>query len=374
MPVNDNPSLGQIPTVPDNLTQAPHFGSIIETTKDTFVLELRHFFKTTNYTIRTGELPRIDKYSVAVDVFVDPLETAVNLVRQFPDVTENLPMIGVMATTGKNNKLGLSNKYVNMVIPRAQIIGGTGPYVLTNGMTLSVTTHPGGTVASAKTSVFTFPSFMFVSIAAATIDEVITCINLQSLYCTATKITTSDGTVKLGLFAGSLQAREFPNIITVNAGSTAAVPLGFTVGQTNQNYGQNNIACNRENLAADFTVSLQVVTESDNVRTELSDLLFDFFTFIMADRQFQFYGRSTFDQDILDETYQIIIKDTDVVLAGEQEIPRPNDQKNKVYINAIQVPVTAIMYTDRILVNKSGQIVPQISPNMVFNGSLPVPN
>ena len=140
------------------------------------------------------------------------------------------------------------------------------------------------------------------------------------------------------------------------------------------NYGQNNIACNRENLAEDFTVSLQVVTESDNVRTELSDLLFDFFTFIMADRQFQFYGRSTFDQDILDETYQIIIKDTDVVLAGEQEIPRPNDQKNKVYINAIQVPVTAIMYTDRILVNKSGQIVPQISPNMVFNGSLPVPN
>ena len=374
MPINDNPELGPIPTIPDNLTQAPHFGSIIEVTKDCMVLELRHFFKTTNYTIRTGELPRIDKYSTALDPMVDPLETAVNLIRNYPDITENLPLIAVMATTGQNNKLGLSDKYVNMVIPRAQVIGGSGPYTLTDGMTLSVTTQPNGVTSSATVSNFVLPAFMFVNVAAATIDEVINCINLQALYCTATKITTSNGTVKLGLFAGSLNAVEFPNKITINAGSTAAIPLGFIIDQTSQNYGGTTTACNRENLSANLTVGLEVVTESDNIRTELSDLLFDFFTFVLADRQFQFYGRSVFDQDILDETYQIIIKDAEISLAGEQEVPRPNDPKNKVYVNRVNIPVTTIMYTDRIIMNNNTTLVPQINVNVQVNTSLPEPN
>jgi hypothetical protein len=372
MSVKDNPNLGPIATVPDNTDQPPRFGGITELVKDAFVLELRHYFNTSYSQVRPGELPRISKYAVAVDVSVDPLETAVNLIRSYPDVAEDMPIIAVLAATGNNLKLNISDKFVGVVIPPARVLGGQGPFNLTNG-TLTVQTIPDGNPSKPVTSTFKFPPTMFVDITNVTLDEIIKVINFQALYVTAGKVTTN-GVTTLALSAGGPKGRSYPNSITVLGGS-AVTALGFTTNQANQNYGPGKQISTRHMLAADFTVALEVVAESENVRTELSDLLFDFLTFVMSDRQFQFFGRSIFDAGVADETYQIIIKDKDVSIVGEQEMPRPGDPRDKIYVNRINVPVSAIQYTDRVMTTSTGQIiVPPASITLGQNDDLPTPN
>lgn len=374
MPVRDRKDLQQIATVPDNLKQPVRFGGITELVKDAFVLELRHFFNTQYNGIRTGELPRVDKYSVALDISVDPLESAVNLVRSYPDITEDLPLIAVLATTGQNLKLGLSNKFTSVTIPAAKVVSNnSGPYALTDGMTLIVTTQPDGVETNVKTSTYTFRSYMFTNISQATLDEVIYAINFQALYATAFRAQFGSMTT-LGLRAGGVSGTSFPNKITVTGG-TAMAALGFALNQADQNYGPGKQAYERFHIAANLTIGLEVVTESENVRTEITDLLYDFVTFVMADRMFQFYGRSTFDETVLDETYQIIIKDSEISLTGEQETPRLNDPRDKLYINRVNIPVTAIQYTDRIIVDQSGQVLtPAISVGLLSRDDLPEPS
>lgn len=373
MPVNDRPDLGQIPTTPDDLQQPNRFGGITELVKDVFVLELRHFLKTDNTRIRLGEFPRIDKYSVALDVSVDPLETAVNMIKSYPDMTEDMPLVAVMSTSGNNLKLGMSDKHVGMAIRPATVIGGAGPFDLTDGSSLIIETTPTGKLDSATQSTFSFDSRFFDNIAEATLDEVIDAINFQALYVTAQKFVIG-GSPVLTLRAGGIEGKQFPNMITIKGG-TALTELGFTLNQTDKNYGTGKVAYSRHCISSTMTVGLEVVTESDNVRSELSDLIFDFFTFVMADRQFQFYGRSVFSEDILDETYQIIIKDSEISLAGEQETPRPGDSKDKIYVNRINVPVIAIQYTDRVIVDRSGQPVnPAISIVSIADETLPEMN
>jgi hypothetical protein len=374
MPVPNRQDLGQIATVPDNLTQPPRFGAIHELVKDAFVLELRHFLSTANTRLRDGELPRIDKYAVAIDTKVDPLETAVSLIRSYPDITEDLPLIAILATTGRNLKLSISDKFTSMVVPPAKVVGSvSGPFVLTDGMDLEITTQPDGVATNVVTSRFVFPAFMFTNIAAATPEEIVYAINFQALYATA-YVVTSGASKYIGIRAGGPQGTTFPNKITITGG-TALAALGLIVNQTNQNYGADKQAYERHHMAAELTVAIEIVAESENVRTDISDLLYDFFSYVMADRKFQFYGRSVFDESILDETYQIILKDNQISFSGEQEVERVGDPRDKLYINRISIPVVAIQYSDRIITDAQGTTVtPLINIGLISNFDLPEPN
>lgn len=347
MSVDDRTDLAQVPTVPDVSTQAPVFGAVTEVTKDAFVLELRQYFETKYNKLRVGELPRIDKYSVSGNVANDPLETAVSLVRSYPDLTEDLPLIAITSTSGKNTKLDISNKHTGMIVPLAFVTGSTtGPFALSDGMDVSLTTTPDG--SGVQTSRIVFKSWMFANIAAATIYELMEAVKLQALY--VAPFTTSIG--NFGLRAGGPHGNPYPNTITITGG-TALTALGLTVGQTNSNFGPSVNYYERKHTAADLTVNIEIMAESENVRVELTDLVYDFFAYVMEDRKFQFYGRSIFDPTIQNETYQIILKDGDMSFAGESEVPRPADQKDKIYINRLAVPVTAILYSDRRIVDRS---------------------
>lgn len=367
MPVNDRKDLGQIPTTPDDVLQRPRFGAMTEVVKDAFVTELRQFFSTQNNRIRDGELPRISKFAVSVDPVTDPLETAVSVVRSYPDIAENLPTIAVLSATGKNLKLDLGDKFIDNVVIAAQVIGSTGPFALTDNMTITVRSYPLGPDEYFD-STYTFRAYMFSNIAAATSVEVVQAINAQAEFVTAFLSPSGQVCMRAGR---AYEALHFPNQITIISG-TAVTPLGFTVNQTASNTGGSNIIYGRYHMAADLTVTLEVMAESENVRTELSDLLYDFMSYTLADRKWQFYGRSAFDSSVLDEYYQIIIRDNEITFAGESDIPRPNDQRDKIYVNRMTIPVTAILYSDRILVDRNGApLVPQKRPDLQFREDLP---
>jgi hypothetical protein len=197
---------------------------------------------------------------------------------------------------------------------------------------------------------------MFASIGAATVDEIIKAINAQALYAVAYKTYAGNLALKAGNYG-----MGFPNSITITGG-TGRAALGFTINQTDQNFGPGKQAMERHCISATISLGLEVVAESENIRT-------------MADRQFQFYGRSVFDESVADEYYQIIIKDSEVQLSGEQETPRLNDPKDKLYINRITVPCIVIQYTDRIITDSKGNIATPVRGLVIqADLSLPTPN
>jgi hypothetical protein len=374
MPVLDNPNVVQEATTPDVTVQRPVFGGISDVTKDAFILELRHYLQTSYTKVPDGELPRIGKYAVSGDVSTDPLETAVALVRSHPDITENLPVIAVMSTSGKNKKLGFSDSTTGFTIKPATVTGTEeGPFALTDGDTLIFTTQPDGVETNIVTSTMVFRDFMFDDISQATLQEIINVINFQALYASAFAARTGAGTM-LSLKAGGPQGRVFPNKITITGG-TARTIFGFTLNQEDQNYGAGKVAYSRHHMAADFSVMVEVLAESDNIRTELSDLVYSFFAYVLNERKFQFYGRSVYSDDILDEHYQIIVKDNEMSISGDQEIPRSGDQKDKIYVCRMTIPVTTIMYSDRIITNLDGSMAkPVINIEMLDGSELPDPN
>lgn len=374
MPINDRQDIVQQPTVPDNVDQPTRFGALTETVKDAFLLEIRHFFNTAYTQARVGELPRIDKYSVSADTSTDPLETAVNLIRSYPDIAEDLPLIAVLATTGRNTRLNIGGNLTSLVVPDAEIVSSSGgPFILTDGATIQLESQPGGTIKSKVQSTFTLPAAMFSNIANVTIDELVAVINMQALYVQAYK-HISGSQVRLAIKAGGPDGTQFPNKITM-LGGTALSALGFSVGQTDQNYGAGKHAMYRHHISGDINIGIEVVSESENVRTELTDLLYDFVTYVMADRMYTLYGRSTYDSAIGDETYQIIMRDNEISLSGEQETPRLGDTRDKIYVNRLNIPVTAIMFSDRVATNANGSVTtPLISPILIYSDDLPAPN
>lgn len=366
--VGNQPGLGQIPTTPLDPLQRPRFGAITEVTKDAFITEIQRFFSVNNTRLRSGEFPRIDKYSVSVDPSSDPLSTALAVVGAFPDIPENLPTIAVMSATGRNLKLDLGDKFVQRVIPPAALTSTPGPFTLNDGMTMVVRTYPFKPDEFVE-STFTFRDFMFTDISQATAREVANAINAQALYVRA----SHDIQGRVIISAGG-QGRNFPNSVTMMSGTSLAA-LGFSPGQFAANSGGSNLIYDRYYMAADLTIVIEVLAESVNVRTEISDLLYDFLSFVMADRKWQFYGRTIYDSSVLRETYQIIFKDGEIQFAGESDIQRPGDQKDKIYVNRITIPVTSIMYTDRLLVDEfNNPITPQIQPDLMYREDLPMPN
>jgi hypothetical protein len=214
---------------------------------------------------------------------------------------------------------------------------------------------------------------LFSDISNATLDEVVDAINLQALYVKAYKHKVGSN-YYLGIQGGGPHGTQFPNKIEI-VGGTALVEVGFTLNQTNQNYGSGKVAYHRHHIVLEATISIDIISESENVRTELTDLVHNFFGYVMSDRNWSFYGRSIYDQEVVGETYQIIIKDNEISVSGESEMPRQGDTKDKLYINRINIPCTAILYSDRLATNIDGTTtIPQLSVNIISDATIPEPN
>jgi hypothetical protein len=122
--------------------------------------------------------------------------------------------------------------------------------------------------------------------------------------------------------------------------------------------------------AQDLTVGIDLGTESENERRELTDLVMYFLTMEMDKRRNQLLGRSIFDDEFVQnsqpgpwsqnqsENYQIVLLNRHA-LAGEAEIPRQGgsgEQQDLIYINRITIPVTAMDYVDRQLQSPYGYL------------------
>lgn len=382
-----------LPTTQDVVQYSTRNGRVVETLKDVFVWELRDFFNTKSKE-RLDAVPSVDKFSADLsgnNRELDPMETIVRVLRQFPDLTQRLPMVAVTAGSIKSLKIGMSTKLIDQVKAKPCLVSGTGsfptpvlppspgfpfgfpifiptptipapqpdpgqPFVpfgaqppiinqpplnIKNSDFLEVTIIIDGVTHVSR---FVFPD-QLIGPPAQSYRIVANAINLQALYCHADVVLKNGVPTLIIEPGGPLGRGTYYSIQRTNASANFDSWINFDT-MAHIAPSDEFPAVNRYAMSYTAEMSLVVACDGDTVRTELTDLVMNFFTFLMDDRQFTFYGRS-FYGDTEGEAYQIIIKDAEVSCGGEAETPRGDDPVRKVYSNSIVVPVHIMYYIDR---------------------------
>lgn len=95
------------------------------------------------------------------------------------------------------------------------------------------------------------------------------------------------------------------------------------------------------------SLTVDILTEDENTRNELTDLLLSFFGFFLEEKFFTFWGRTGFEGQTADtERLQLCIE-PGIRSSAENEIPRPGDNSGKVYMNSFSLDTTLWYEMDR---------------------------
>lgn len=344
-----------VPTQPYDSTDVPKFGQLVETAKDTFASELKSFFsyKTSDATYKISEMPNIEKFALGASTNEQNLEEVVDLIISYSDTPDRFPMVAITSASNRERKLGIGNNFVDHVQYPPSICGTVpGPYNLTTGWTIEITTWPSGYESDATTSLLTFASSIFADITNVTTQELAHAINhTQALYYQCS--VTADDCLRIE--TGGPCAVTTPNYIEITDGdSDCLTALGFTIGQSDSYLNVDNPPKNRYIIAGDMNINIDVVTDDINTRSELSDLVYDFFTFYMEKRRFQFIGRSYQSRNISPEEWFHIIFQNQFNWSGELQKLRPGGGEAKDYIYATRgsMPIFISDFIDRKIVTE----------------------
>lgn len=145
-------------------------------------------------------------------------------------------------------------------------------------------------------------------------------------------------------------------LISVTVGSSVGRNLGFGIrgdflGMVRDSDGYYYL---RYSSVSEMTVNIDIGTDDENTRTELTDVIIGLFQFYMRERGWEYTPPET-EEDL----YQIIF-DKVVSVTGESEIPRPeSDQDDKIYVNRLSFNVMYVSYVDRLAAGQ-GKLGPGI--------------
>lgn len=159
--------------------------------------------------------------------------------------------------------------------------------------------------------------------------------------------STNDGRFLVTAVGGGGSSLTFVNTDAVaETYTTGAAPTWFVGLRDDWTNVARPVKHRYVGPAADLTVDLEVYAEDPNARRELLDLVWSFIGFFAEESHFTWYGRSVFDETILDEWLQISLGRASGA-AGDQDFPRAGDEKVRIYATRLTVPVVAIRYRDR---------------------------
>ncbi len=345
---------GYVTTEPEDSNDPSKFGQVTESTKDAFKIELEKFFsyKTADVSSKIAEVPTIQKFALGADGNEQRLEQVVQMIMAYADTPDQLPMVAITVVSSRERKLGIGSGFVDRVQYPPSICGTVpGPYDLTDGWTLEFKTWPSGYEVNETTSIMEVASVLFADISSpVTTQELADAINKSQALYYHCDVTADDC---LRISCGGPMAVTNPNYIEITDGDAAFLSaLGFTVGQSDIYTNTDNPPKNRYGLAADMVVNIDVVTDDPNTRSELGDLVTNFFTFYMEKRRFQFIGRSYQSRDIDPEEWYHIIFQGQSNWTGEINTPRQGGGEgyNYIYANRCSIPVLTCDFIDRKLV------------------------
>jgi hypothetical protein len=337
----------------------PTWTQHIEAAKNIFVAELRAFFDERRVAGDLVEMPTIQKYTALLaagrDGKFDPYETAVHLIRSFPDLEQALPLVAVTTAPGQDKRVGLGNSFVAHTQIPCRVRGskvspftGLFPAGATEILRLETEDPAGEPIVSE----LTFTRGMFADYTAVTLDELVRAVNAQALYVRGKKVSvpaTPGQKDVLEIHVGGPKGHIRPNHVTVLAGTTQALldATGLAIGQTDNSDNPDRPVMNRHGRFTEISVAFDVGADDDNARTELSDLVAHFLSVHLEKRAYTLYGRGVFDERYPLEHVQIVLKGP-MSISGESDVPRPEgDSLSKIYVNRFSMPVSIRSYVDR---------------------------
>lgn len=353
---------------------------LLETVKDIFVFELRRYFETEKANgLLLSEQPTIEKYKITdFQQGQDEFVSSVNVIRQLPDVLQKLPILAITAATGRNFVLGLGTQYVGVVQDPPRVLTSRGPWNLLPNSQIQFSTGAGTTIITlTATYVADFTKVQPIELMRAinaqsniiraevnpdsTVLIYLKTPKSQFLTVVAVNLTDYSGTIGSPPDASgviTVDTNQISGISSLGANADAKGLLGLT-GQSDDVYNPLRPPKHRYNQSKDLTLNIDVGTEDDNQRTELTDLLNYFLDLRLNERDFALLGDTKLGQN-----WQIILKQQ-TVLGGESEIPRPEgDGFSKIYVNRVSIPLVIVDYVDRPAVRPS-QIL--YDPGIVIN-------
>jgi len=346
-------------TQPYDSTDPPRFSQLVETAKDAFAYELSQFFDytTSDASYKLSETPNIQKFAINPSgSSTSSLETAVTLIMANADKVNKFPMVSITSSSIKEKKMGLGSNFATTVIYAPRIVGrNVGPFNLQSSTgtdyTITLTTYPSGDMTTSVSSIITFSSLMFPNLISVTCEQLVRVINRSmGLYYTLSETSTGC----LSIEAGGVAGKSYPNSVTITAGDPEALAaLGFVVGDTDSSYGLNAKPSHRYVVAGDMTVNIDIITDSINTRTELADLVYNFFAFFLEKRRFEFFGRSYFDRDQTpDEWFHIVLKNQFTWSAEVAKARQGGEQYDMIYAMRGSVPIFIEDFIDRQVVEE----------------------
>jgi hypothetical protein len=372
MTIEDFANRKCIPTAPYDLNDLPRFGQLIETAKDAIASELRNYFsyETSDILDKLNIAYNLEKYSFDVaGNFQGDYATLVELIMSHADRPDKFPMVSITTSQVKEKKLSIGNNFATTVQYPPSLVGTkSSPFTLADGWYIEFKTWPDGTVASETTSTIYFSSSQFSDITNVTVDEIISVINsTQALYYTLEKTNVEN----LRISCGGPAARSTPNYIEITDGTANCLTaLGFTVGDSDTYLSSSNLPKNRYYVAADMTINIDVIGDSQNTKQELADLIFEFFSFYLEKRYFQLLGRSYYDRELASqEWFHIILLNK---FAWSSEVVKNRAGKEGYsYIYAVRgsIPITIIDYLDRQIPYDTPQYLDDSS--ITFDDTIP---
>ena len=135
----------------------------------------------------------------------------------------------------------------------------------------------------------------------------------------------------------------------------------------------------RETVGGDMTVILELMATDTNMRAELTDIVYSFFTVYMEQTAFSFLGDSLPEKvSGVPALYQLILKSA-ATLGGETDHPRPEGEPfSRIYFNRISVPIIFLDYVDReaddISVCFDGSLEPEDDEQFKYRDTpIPIP-
>jgi hypothetical protein len=254
-------------------------------------------------------------------------------------------MVVLTSASVREKRMGLGGNLASSGQYSPSVTGTqTGNFDLQPGWYIDLETDPYGTGVM-ETSRILFEEVIFGDIHAASAADVAAAINMQALFYQAT--ATSSGFLRV--VAGGPIAQGVPNSIEIIGGTPECLAaLGLTVGQSDVYTNTANPPKQRYEVAADVTLNIDVVADSLNTRTELADLVFDFFCFYLERQYFQIMGRSYQNQDLDPPEWFQLILEGKFSWSGEYAQPRAGgDQREQIYSIRGSVPLIAVDFINR---------------------------
>ena len=343
-----------VATSPYDTNDPPRFGQLVETAKAAFLVELNQYFsyKTEDASDKIIEVPNIEKYALGASTGESSLQTVVNTILSYSDTPDKFPMIAITSANVKQRSMNIGSNIVAAVQYPPSVVGTkAGPFNLNHGSddpwSIEITTWPGGTEASEMVSTLAIPSVYFSDPTSITASQLCTYINRsQALYSTWGIVSGDYIRISAG---GAASANTLAKYVEITGGDTELLTaLGFTVGDSDTYLSTTNVSKRRYYSAADMVVNIDVVTDSLTTRTELSDIVYSFFSYYMEKRRFQFFGRSYFDREIdPSEWFHVILKNQFSWSSEVTKSRQGGEQYDQVYAIRGSIPIFIEDFIDK---------------------------